>query len=712
MQNPSNTVQRAGLFVCVTVCLLPMTAHADPLSGMPTLNYYGLPGLVDMPTANVLPDAELALTASYFDGSYRGTLAFQVLPQVTATFRYAGIEGFNDNDVYFDRSFDLHWQVVEEGAWWPSIAIGLRDIAGTGVYGGEYIVATRHFGSEDQLAITAGLGFGRLGERNPVGVPFGERPPRDVGQGGDINFDQFFQGDAAVFGGIEYQATDRLRLQLEYSSDLYSRERSDGVTEIESPINLGVTYDLGDWGTVGAHYLYGTTFGLSFSVSANPRQGVTDTTLDTAPEPVRRRQLEDAPFTTEWMTQAEAPVILRDNVERLFEENRGLELVSMSLDARRATLRVRNTLYDQEAQALGRVLRIMSVTMPDSVDVFEVIFVVNGVDVSRVRVARNDVEQQEDEVFGASVLVGIAEIEDARTIADPEQITIAGTSPNRLTWGVGPYLETSIFDPEQPLIGDLGIEAEARYEFGRGFVAQGAFRVPLIGNLSDAQIVDPVQDGGPFPVRSEAAYYYQDSHAYIDHLSLSHYGRFADDFYSRLSFGYFERMFAGVSAELLWQPVTSELGLGLELNHVWRRDFDGGFGLQDYSVTTGHVSAYFPVWDDFTGQVDVGRYLAGDYGATFRIQREFANGWSVGAFATFTDVSFDEFGEGSFDKGIELSIPVSWFSGTSNRESETLTLRPVQRDGGARLAIDGRLHDLVTDYHRPNLEDTEAMVWR
>ncbi|MBY6200853.1 YjbH domain-containing protein [Maritalea mobilis] len=687
---------------------------------MPTLNYYGLPGLVDMPTANVMPDADLSLTGSYVDGTLRGTIAFQVMPRLTATFRYAAIPEFTpdstpiNQDYYLDRSFDLHWQILDEDSWWPSLAVGIRDIAGTGVYGGEYIVATRHFGADDRLAVTAGLGFGRLGERDGFANPFGlgNRPPRDFGLGGTVNFDQFFRGDAAVFGGVEYQASDRLRLQLEYSTDIYTAEAADGVIEIESPINLGATYDMGRYGTIGAHYLYGTTFGLSYSLSTNPRRGAFNGTLDAAPEPVRPRPVSAEPYATSWVSQPDGAPILRDNVERLFEEDGGLELVSLSLDPQRATIRVRNIRYGQEAMALGRVLRVLSVTMPNSVEVFEVIFIVNGADASRVRVNRSDVEALEHDVNGASGLMARADVEPAGRVGDPDTITIRGTTPDRLTWGIGPYVETALFDPDAPFRGDLGLEAQARFEFGRGFVAEGALRVPLIGNLSDARVVDGVEPGGPFPVRSESALYYQESEARLDRLTLSHYGRLGDDLYTRLTFGYMERMFAGASAEVLWQRVDSRLGLGVELNHVWRRDFDGGFGLQDYSVTSGHVSAYFPIFGDFTGQVDVGRYLAGDYGATLRVDREFANGWRVGAFATFTDVSFDEFGEGSFDKGIELTVPLGWFTGTSSRSEQTTTLRPILRDGGARLSVEGRLHDLIPDYHQPALEETEAMLWR
>ena len=64
----------------------------------------------------------------------------------------------------------------------------------------------------------------------------------------------------------------------------------------------------------------------------------------------------------------------------------------------------------------------------------------------------------------------------------------------------------------------------------------------------------------------------------------------------------------------------------------------------------GHISFYYDA-GMFDLEINAGRYLAGDWGATTTISRVFGNGWEVGG-ATFTDVPFETFGEGSFDKGI------------------------------------------------------------
>jgi hypothetical protein len=195
---------------------------------------------------------------------------------------------------------------------------------------------------------------------------------------------------------------------------------------------------------------------------------------------------------------------------------------------------------------------------------------------------------------------------------------------------------------------------------------------------------------------------------------MAWYSRPAPDFYSRLTLGYLERMHAGVSGEVLWKPVESRLAMGLELNYTKQRDTDGGLGFDeyDYDVMTGHVSAYYEFGNGYVGQLDVGKYLAGDVGATVSIDRVFVNGWKVGAFATVTDASAEEFGDGAFDKGIRFSIPLSWALGNDNSGNVAATLRPDTGDGGARVIVDGRIYESIRDYHSGALDPEWGRVWR
>jgi hypothetical protein len=178
-------------------------------------------------------------------------------------------------------------------------------------------------------------------------------------------------------------------------------------------------------------------------------------------------------------------------------------------------------------------------------------------------------------------------------------------------------------------------------------------------------------------------------------------------------------MFAGISGEVLWKPVDSRLALGAEVNYVRQREFDQGLGLRSVDTRgipipewNGHVSAYYDVPGGFDVELHAGRYLAGDWGATLRVARTFSNGWKVGAFATKTDVSAATFGEGSFDKGLFFEVPLAWLLGQPTQQSASQTIRPIQRDGGQRLDVEGRLYETIRDAHRPEVAESWGRFWR
>ena len=143
------------------------TLMADEAKSV-SIGNFGLPGLIDLPTANTLPDGEIVLTQQLNKSLVRSGIAFQVFPNFGVAFRYSGqgpkggeLARFATGRVNHDRSFDAHLTLWEEGGYLPGTAIGLRDFIGTGWYSSEYLVATKSIGS---LELTGGLGFGRLRE--------------------------------------------------------------------------------------------------------------------------------------------------------------------------------------------------------------------------------------------------------------------------------------------------------------------------------------------------------------------------------------------------------------------------------------------------------------------------------------------------------------------------------------------------------------------
>ncbi|WP_372835684.1 YjbH domain-containing protein [Puniceibacterium confluentis] len=677
----------------------------------PPLNFLGVPGLIDMPTGHAMPDADLSFTAGIFDGTVRNTAHFQITPRLSGVFRYAYIRDYGGSGAYYDRSFDLRYLLNPESDTLPAVSLGMQDFGGTGIYAGEYIVATKTIG---RLRATGGIGWGRFGSHNsfdnPLGIladRFKTRPEQTGGisQTGRLDVGQWFRGDAALFGGLQYQLGENLVLTAEYSSDAYKSETARGLFKRTAPVNIGASYRFENGLDLSAAYLYGSTVAVRLSYSINPKStSAVRGGLETAP-PIVAVRAPGAADDLGWTRQADGKEILRSNVAQTFWES-GLRLDAFAVDARSVQVRFRNLRYTNSAQALGRATRILTSLMPASVDTFVLTPITDdGTAAARITFKRSDVEELAHAPDGSWQALARAGIDDAYP-ADGTAVS-QDVFPG-FTWGVGPYLSATYFDPKQPIRLDLGVQANARYEPQPGLVFQGQIRHRLTGTQGD---VDP-SNSIIRHVRSDVGIYAREGQTALTSLTAARYFRPGSDLYGRLTLGYLESMYGGLSGELLWKPVTSRLAFGVEANYVRQRNFRQDFGFQDYDVLTGHLSTYFDADDGFTYQLDAGRYLAGDWGATLSVSREFGNGIRIGAFASLTTVSFDDFGEGSFDKGIQFEVPLSVLSGQVSKRKIARAIRPVQRDGGARLDVQGRLYDGVRAYHQPELQSQWGRFWR
>jgi hypothetical protein len=189
-------------------------------------------------------------------------------------------------------------------------------------------------------------------------------------------------------------------------------------------------------------------------------------------------------------------------------------------------------------------------------------------------------------------------------------------------------------------------------------------------------------------VRSDIKKYLREGKNNLVRLEINQVATLAPNLYGRVSAGIFEEMFGGIAGEVLYRPTGKFWALGLNVNRVRQRAFDQRFDFQDYEVTTGHLTAYLTLPNEVDARISVGQYLAGDRGVTLDISKTFRNNVAIGAFATKTNVSAAQFGEGSFDKGFYVRMPFDIFLAKSTRKSATLLFRPLTRDGG-QMVRDG-----------------------
>ena len=81
------------------------------------------------------------------------------------------------------------------------------------------------------------------------------------------------------------------------------------------------------------------------------------------------------------------------------------------------------------------------------------------------------------------------------------------------------------------------------------------------------------------------------------------------------------------------------------------------------------------------------------------------SGFTLGVFATKTNVSKEVFGEGSFDKGFYFSIPTNLFYSDYRSGNISFGLHPLTKDAGSFLVVHNSLFSIFGDSNRKNIFD-------
>jgi len=639
---------------------------------------FGTTGLLDTPTARMKADGSLSFTAAYDQRYKQFSLTYQALPWFEMTYRYSGFE----NEFYWDRNYEvkaLLWEEAEQGML-PQVAVGVRDLVGTGVFGAEYIVASKRFG---QLDASLGLGWGRLADRGIATNPLtsldnrfeSRRASVGIDDTGEFAFGDFFSGpEIGVFGGMSY-AFDALPLttMVEYNPDKYTRDVSRGAPEPSSPWSFGATWHAAD------------NLDLAFSVQHGDEIGLRwQSYFDTKAEPAK--QTAPPIISSFYLPESELPEGYKKDTwfDRLrFDATRsGLSVreASLSSDEKTAELVVANLNFQMWSDALSAHLAFADLHLPATVETIYFAIEEKGHRSSTVVMPRPssklDKTSFDDDLHRVRVISG-------RTLNNPD-FSDPRVS-DKLATVVNLQTRVQLFDPDAPVRYQLYAAVDSAYRFNSHWTMQSSLAFNLVQNFDESNRRET--DSVLPPVRTDIVKYLDDGATRVNKLALQ--GRFSvgRGIHARVVTGVLEQMYSGVATEVLYWPAQSRIAYGASLAYVKKRDYDGRLGLQDYSVMTGFVSAFYASdFYDYDFGVHVGQYLAEDKGVTFEVRRTFRNGWQIGVWGTLTDVSSEDFGEGSFDKGFYFQVPLSsLFGSNSGRSNFTSRLRPIQRDGGQRL---------------------------
>jgi hypothetical protein len=337
-----------------------------------------------------------------------------------------------------------------------------------------------------------------------------------------------------------------------------------------------------------------------------------------------------------------------------------------------------NDQYPVWADAIAKMAVLADLHLPSSVNTFRIIAEEAGHRVQTIQMRRPSLAYGQSKQLverQISVLPG-------RSLESPQRKTSFFQKKVFFDVGVGTRLQ--LFDPDDPARYQLYTKIGASVALPKAWTLTGAYGFDITHNFDESQRAA----GGSAldPVRSDVVKYLQQGDTGLDSLYFEKRGSTYRGLHYRAFGGVLEAMYSGFGGEVLYQPLQSRLAYGLSANWVRQRDYDKSFKHFDYQTATAFASVYWasPFYN-FDVAVHAGKYLAKDVGATLEVRRTFDNGFMVGLWATMTNVSAEDFGEGSFDKGMFFKIPFDGLFGRNTRGGYAAGIRPIQRDGGQRL---------------------------
>ncbi|EGU0166538.1 YjbH domain-containing protein [Vibrio parahaemolyticus] len=691
---------------------------------------FGGVGLMQMPTGRMAPEGEFNFAITGSDEYLFYNVTLQVMPWLETTLRYTMVNdlfysddpSFSGDTKYTDKGIDFKIRLLEESQYLPELSVGIRDFAGTGLFDGEFVAATKRYSNKNigTFDFTLGMGWGYLGTRDNFTNPacklsdkYCERPSDFKGNGGSVDFERWFKGPAALFGGIEYQTLhEPLRFKVEYDSNDYSEDFPvvRGGTDMtpHTPWNIGVLYRLGHMADFRLSYERGDTLVAGVNLYTNFNK-MPSFWRDT-PTPKLEDSHPEAISDVDWKRVSED-----------LEKIAGYEANKIYVNEQTVSVVGEQKKYRDRSEATEKAAAVLYNHTPSNITTFTI----NERD--RGLIGEQTVIDKRTFKDVAQVNYIDPNISDAVSKSEKKPIgTPIYNGRKRFDWGIAPKLAQTLGNPEAFYLFSVGLSGSASYWITDNLEIGGSLYWDWYNNYNKYNYVTPPDGTDVSRVRTMFRAYSNEHAVTMSNLQLTWFQDYSETMDQQFYAGYLESMFAGIGSEFLYRPKGANWAIGADVNLVSQRDPQSYFGVYDekwqnvpeygrpFQVIdkgfTGFVSGYYyPQWtflSDLMIQVDFGQFLAGDIGTQLNVSKQFKSGVIAGAFASITDLSADDFGEGSFTKGFYISIPFDIMTVKPSTNRANFSWQPLTRDGGQKL---GRKYHLIelTDqrnpwYQRPN----------
>lgn len=678
-------------------------------------------GIINMPSARLLPDGTWFIDYNYGSPYAIGTTGVTILPWLEAgggVTRFRGVPGLTTNPAFpeygdnKDKYFYAKALLYNETKYLPAMTYFFNDPSGTGLFQGHGGVASKKIG--------------------PVDLSIGYGSVRPSGGFGGAKVD-LWEKDRHQFKAL---------LELDgnkYQNDPYANQT--GLNEPKSRFNYGLQYD---WKYLGAKIAHQgtnntTLFEGYIKIPLDDRN-----LLPKGDEPDRYRKITPRPSLAQWEKN---PAYRRQLIKVLIEQDFRDITVKFDTDRRILLLTGSNHRISQMSRAVGRAVQAALLLCPIETDEIQFTYVDKRLplatyqftDLKKLRKYFNgqipraevkssiliehanpkSIDNPNDAMSDPkqlaevdSVLQEMQNEDSARQVGFSTAITPLGVFAQNFedySLRLAPDLYTYLDGPgslQYALNAFLGGNA---WLFRKTEI-KGGLMFPVAENLSSYGVVN--NDPGLPTVRSNIPLYYTKDNLKLQQAVLNNYQQLGKSIYGRVSAGVYELQYTGFGGQLLYAPQGNNWAVDISADQVYQRDYNGWFGNNGYNVLTAIGSFHYNLPMGIRMTLRAGQFLAKDRGGRIEFARTFPSGLELGAWYSITNANDSSvYGPGTSynDNGVWMRIPFDFLSTQDTRNVGTINYSPWGVNAGQMVTSPGDLYRLIDGPYRYNLSENRAL---
>ena len=639
-------------------------------------NLHGMLGLNSIPSARMDKTGTVRAQLAHLDPYIHAFFGMQLADPLYVGIRQsAEFSSLSDDAKRLYPGLDAKLRIVKEASHIPEIAIGLQSGLGHKRQSGEYIAASKRYKNFD---FTAGIGWGRFAGAAHIDNPLKAisnhfKKERGLNDENPNKPEHWFTGDnIGFFAGLEYFTPLKgLSLKADIGGDNYTAESAAFNFDAAAPWSVGINYKPYDFVDLGLAAQGTDKIMARLALQANVKN-----------LPHQSRHISEVKPLSPHRTQ----ISLADKM-RIDAEQEHINLQELTTTQNSASTLLPLSPYHASPSQLMRAAKHIANNAGPTIEEINITPISRGLRGPSISLMRGSLENalahnngSIDEIWRTSEIK-----HNFRGLQKMHPVSDKPFSFKNLS--VTLDNQFSLSEEETSILRRTSLIAEtqgALTGFSHLKYLQGGLglRINISDNIGKIRRLRPQ---ALTPIRSDPYEFTEDIVA-LDNAFLALTHTIASNWHTSAIIGYPEEMFAGLGGEILYRPFDKRFAVGADSWIAYKRDTSsfGNLDVRPGANITTHINGWYDIPKaDITIGGKLGYYLAGDFGTSLNLTKNFKNGAKLEGYVSLSEVADpDPFGGTTHaDHGLRLTLPFGGFGKVGNTEIKT-TIAPFGRDIG------------------------------